>query len=149
MTAEMPQESPIKPLTTRPVGGFFMTYSEKLKDPRWRALRCRLIEKSENRCVHCGPNFDGPLQVHHLVYIRGKEPWEYDVRLLKVLCDNCHMNWQINQESMQIALAIMCAQRGLWHAYDLSKALFDMAQLPDRFDFVNHIEAHLHKELGK
>jgi hypothetical protein len=125
-----------------------MTYSEKLRDPRWQKLRCELIEKANSRCTNCEHGHeDGPLQVHHLVYIRGKQPWEYDERFLKVLCDNCHMNWQINQESMQIALALMCSRRGMWHAYDLSKAFFDMARLPDHHCVVNEVEYILTQEL--
>jgi hypothetical protein len=67
---------------------FVMTYSEKLKDPRWQKLRLRVLEMADWKCQRCSCATK-PLHVHHTAYGMG-EPWEIDTRFLKVLCEDCH-----------------------------------------------------------
>jgi hypothetical protein len=64
-----------------------MTYSEKLKDPRWQKKRLEVLEENEWRCEVC---FDDAqtLHVHHDKYIG--EPWETPNEYLFVLCEECH-----------------------------------------------------------
>lgn len=66
-----------------------MTYSEKLKDPRWQKRRLTILERDEWHCQMC---FDSEtmLVVHHRYYTPGAQPWEYDDDALVTLCDNCH-----------------------------------------------------------
>lgn len=72
-----------------------MTYSEKLKDPRWTDLRER-FKRSKRRdgfpdqCDDCGEDTRGPLHVHHRLYRNGAEPWEYAFDELRLICEECH-----------------------------------------------------------
>ena len=65
-----------------------MSYTDKLKDPRWQKMRLRVLEESGWRCERCGDE-SRPLHVHHREY-RNVEPWEYTRDELAVLCDRCH-----------------------------------------------------------
>lgn len=66
-----------------------MTYSEKLKNPKWQKLRLRIFERDEWTCQSCGSK-DNNLQVHHLKYFTGLEPWEYEPHYLVTYCETCH-----------------------------------------------------------
>jgi len=65
-----------------------MTYAEQLKDPRWLAVRDRIIMRDMNMCrdCHSGDN----LHVHHKRYLKGLYAWEYSERDLITLCVKCH-----------------------------------------------------------
>lgn len=65
-----------------------MTYSEKLRDPRWQRKRLDVMGRDGFRCLACGRS-DETLHVHHLVYSRG-EPWEIEDENLETLCATCH-----------------------------------------------------------
>lgn len=71
-----------------------VSYSEKLKDPRWADLRAEFrasrITELGILCENCGLETQGRTQVHHKRYIRGREPWEYDFAELRLLCEDCH-----------------------------------------------------------
>lgn len=67
-----------------------MTYSQKLADPRWFAVRDRVRQRDGNRCVN-DPNHRMPLEVHHLNYTAGCEPWEYPLDNFVTLCRDCHL----------------------------------------------------------
>jgi len=72
-------------------GGVFhvMTYSDKLKDPKWQRKRLEVLQRDNFTCLACGAN-DRQLHVHHCYYVSEREPWEYGQRALKTLCDDCH-----------------------------------------------------------
>ena len=65
-----------------------MTYSEKLRDPRWQRKRLEILTRDNWQCQSCGSK-DKPLQVHHLVYSK-LDPWEYPDYVFQTLCDDCH-----------------------------------------------------------
>jgi hypothetical protein len=65
-----------------------MTYSEKLKDPRWQKKRLEILERDEFTCRDCGSK-DKTLHVHHCHYERG-DPWNAHDGLLMTLCEGCH-----------------------------------------------------------
>jgi len=65
------------------------TYSEKLKDPRWQKKRLEKLGSSFWRCEKCSTT-QVTLHVHHIRYIGGREPWEYAIDELQVLCAACH-----------------------------------------------------------
>lgn len=71
-----------------------MTYIEKLRDVRWQKKRLKIFERDDWVCAFCrnGWTFSeyGPLDVHHLKYIRGLEPWDYDDKYLITLCHVHH-----------------------------------------------------------
>lgn len=66
-----------------------MTYSEKLKDPRWQKKRLEILQRDDWACQYCGDK-ETTLHVHHEIYEKGVEPWETDEWLLTTLCEECH-----------------------------------------------------------
>ena len=64
-------------------------YAQKLKDPRWQRKRLEALNRAEFRCEACQDD-ESTLHVHHKAYFKGREPWEYDVGQLAVLCERCH-----------------------------------------------------------
>ena len=66
-----------------------ITYSEKLKDPRWQKKRLLIFTRDNFTCKNCG-NDKLELQVHHLDYFPGIEPWEYLDKDLITYCLTCH-----------------------------------------------------------
>jgi len=97
------------------------TYSEKLRDPRWSIRRREIIERDKSQCRECSRTEE--LEVHHVIYIRGREPWDYPNELLLCLCRECHFNRQIHDELAQIEFALICAQLNSWQVYALAKKL--------------------------
>jgi hypothetical protein len=67
----------------------YKMYSEKLKDPRWQRKRLEILDRDEFTCQHCHANTK-TLHVHHLDYLPGKEPWDYENYFLLTLCEDCH-----------------------------------------------------------
>ena len=65
-----------------------ITYSEKLRDPRWQEKRNAVKEKADFKCQDCGSTKN--LEVHHCYYKFGLEPWQYPIDSLRSLCSNCH-----------------------------------------------------------
>lgn len=116
-----------------------MTYAQKLKLPQWRQRRCERIEKAEHCCSACGghESIVGALQVHHVIYLRGREPWEYSDELLLVLCESCHFDRQINDEEASFEFAWLRAQMSNAQVYELAKGLrlaIDGGYAPKYFD---------------
>lgn len=70
-------------------GADSMSYADLLKDPRWQRKRLEVLEAADWTCSHCAET-SRTLHVHHMRYIGGKAPWEYDPADLAVLCDSCH-----------------------------------------------------------
>ena len=67
-----------------------MTYSEKLKNPRWQKKRLEILSRDNFTCTRCQSS-NKTLHVHHCNgYRTGAEPWEYDASELKTLCCDCH-----------------------------------------------------------
>jgi hypothetical protein len=64
-------------------------YSRKLKDPRWQKKRLEIFQRDNFSCVKCKAAHK-ELHVHHTVYFKGHEPWEYNDELLETLCHECH-----------------------------------------------------------
>jgi len=66
-----------------------MTYSQKLRDPRWQKKRLSIFERDGWRCKFCNAT-DKNLQVHHIVY-KKSDPWDYPDYLYQTLCEDCHL----------------------------------------------------------
>lgn len=83
-----------------------MTYSEKLKDPRWQKKRLKILERDNWTCVYCDDK-EKTLHIHHEKY--SGEPWETNDDDLKTCCSVCHTtitfmtkNNQWNQKFLHI-----------------------------------------------
>ena len=66
-----------------------MTYSEKLKSPKWQKKRLEILQRDKFICTNCGCK-EKQLHVHHKVYIFNNEPWEYENEFFTTLCYECH-----------------------------------------------------------
>lgn len=72
-----------------------VNYGEKLFDPRWIAVRKRILERDKYMCKNCQKT-DIKLQVHHRQYHFIKrlnmhvDPWNYADKFLITLCESCH-----------------------------------------------------------
>jgi hypothetical protein len=67
------------------------TYAEKLLHPLWQKKRLEVLEDNDFTCQLCGDK-ESTLHVHHKMYAKGKEPWDYTLKQYTVLCWNCHKN---------------------------------------------------------
>lgn len=66
-----------------------MTYSEKLKDPRWLRLSRQVLDRDDCTCQSCGDK-NRIMHVHHEYYENYRDPWDYPLEALVTLCDQCH-----------------------------------------------------------
>lgn len=66
-----------------------ISYTDKLKDPRWQRKRLEIMQRDNWKCKLCGDE-KTTLNVHHILYIKGLDPWEYDNKHLTTLCEECH-----------------------------------------------------------
>lgn len=80
------------------------TYAQKLKDPRWQRMRLEKLEEARWECGECGEKAK-TLHVHHRIYRKGREPWEYEFRELQVLCEDCHEAHHNDERTMNEILA--------------------------------------------
>jgi len=64
-----------------------MSYSDKLKDPRWQRKRLEILSRDNFTCKMCS-NDKETLHVHHNKYF--KNPWDADTNDLETLCVTCH-----------------------------------------------------------
>jgi peptidoglycan hydrolase CwlO-like protein len=65
------------------------TYAEKLKDPRWQRKRLEIMARDSFACQVCQDETT-TLHVHHIRYIKGREPWDYKDFYFVTLCETCH-----------------------------------------------------------
>lgn len=65
------------------------TYAEKLRHPNWQKKRLQILDRDGFKCRVCS-SADTTLHVHHLHYVRGRDPWDYGNASLITLCEGCH-----------------------------------------------------------
>lgn len=66
-----------------------MTYSDKLRDPRWQRKKTEALIRDEFCCKHCKDKKE-TLQVHHIMYRKGLQPYDYELKDLITFCETCH-----------------------------------------------------------
>lgn len=81
-----------------------MTYSEKLKDPRWQRKRLEILNRDGFTCCHCGDT-ESTLNIHHHYYEKKKMPWDYPDGALITLCEHCHKSAEAKKEKIIKAIA--------------------------------------------
>jgi 5-methylcytosine-specific restriction endonuclease McrA len=79
-----------------------LSYSQKLKDPRWQKKRLHILQRDQWTCTIC-KSTTKTLQVHHVVY-RRREPWDYPDYCYQTLCADCHL---LRQELTDKAVDIL------------------------------------------
>lgn len=83
-----------------------LTYSEKLKDRRWLNKRTEILIRDGFSCVECRKE-NSNLEVHHLDYIYGIEPWDYPNDMLVSLCPTCHEKERARTKVEKVLLTTM------------------------------------------
>lgn len=68
-----------------------MSYSDKLRDPRWQKKRLEVMQRDKFSCCHCGAS-DKTLNVHHAFYVKNRDVWDYPMFSLVTLCEDCHVS---------------------------------------------------------
>jgi 5-methylcytosine-specific restriction endonuclease McrA len=104
-----------------------MTYSEKLRSPKWQRKRLEILQRDGFKCIFCGSD-DRNLQVHHIVYWK-REPWDYPDYLYQTLCDECHDERQRLTDKIVHALRIAVAKVPTERLIVSSQKLCDEAML--------------------
>lgn len=90
-----------------------MTYLEKLNDPRWIAVANRIRERDGHTCQHCKTK-GRILDVHHIYYEWGKEPWEYEDDALITLCRLCHGSLEDLKKTVGILATNRSIKERIW-----------------------------------
>jgi hypothetical protein len=65
------------------------------------------MERDGFTCQFCR-NDKSELQVHHLCYRKGSEPWDYEDDELKTLCCDCHESVKMLKEAIVARLDHPC-----------------------------------------
>jgi 5-methylcytosine-specific restriction endonuclease McrA len=74
-------------------------YFRKLKSPKWRKKREKILQRDKYRCTCCGSNKN--LIVHHTFYFENyPDPWLYPDKSLLTLCDSCHREYHEYHENI-------------------------------------------------
>lgn len=107
----------------------YKTYSEKLKDPRWQKKRLEIMQRDEFACQSCYDK-DSTLNVHHYVYLKNIEVWDYGNELLVTLCENCHSQRHEFIQSIMILLPKTPDNNSLNDIFDIIDMLTYMS--PDK-----------------
>jgi hypothetical protein len=107
-------------------------YADKLKDPRWQRKRLEILQRDNFTCLDCGAK-RATLHIHHCFYIYGKDPWDYEDRTLRTLCDECHEARPEWEKSAVAAFKIFLAGRSRQEIYRIVSTLkADQAVVTDR-----------------
>lgn len=85
-----------------------MTYSEKLKDPRWQKKRLEVLNRDNFTCRDCGSD-KKTLHVHHCAY-SGPDPWMASESSLLTLCADCHESRQSLEDDAHTMLGQIMAK---------------------------------------
>lgn len=64
-------------------------YYIKLRNPKWQRRKSEIMLRDNFKCQICGDT-ENTLNVHHIRYVKGRKPWEYDDNELITLCEKCH-----------------------------------------------------------
>ena len=88
------------------------TYGDKLRDPRWQRKRLEILSRDDFTCRLCGDN-ESTLHVHHLLYFKGAEPWQYDANCLVTTCESCHEELHVARYGERIVQALIAGRAGM------------------------------------
>lgn len=79
---------------------------EKYKDPRWQRKRLERMEYAKFTCEHCEAT-NKTLNVHHKLYRKGADPWDYNDLELMCMCEDCHEEWHKAKANFGVSLQFM------------------------------------------
>jgi hypothetical protein len=103
------------------------------------------MERDKWKCKRCGCA-DKTLNVHHLEYLRNREPWEYADDLLVTLCDDCH-NYETEHQQHTLGWLLQVAISALGLSDKIEAAGLVLIQLPEEItvldlDRLSHEVSH-------
>jgi uncharacterized membrane protein len=81
----------------------YLSYADRLKNPRWQKKRLKVMERDGWTCCECHRD-DLTLNVHHRFYKRVSNPWDYEMCWLETLCERCHERREEVTEILHAAL---------------------------------------------
>lgn len=64
-------------------------YFKQLTHPKWQAKRLRIFERDGFECRGCGDS-STTLNVHHVIYRKVENVWDYEDSDLITFCELCH-----------------------------------------------------------
>jgi 5-methylcytosine-specific restriction endonuclease McrA len=80
------------------------SFLAKYRDPRWQRLRLEVMQEAGFQCQECYSETE-TLNVHHRLYRKDADPWEYEVEELVCLCHNCHQYIHEQKNRLNTAIA--------------------------------------------
>ena len=95
-----------------------ITYSEKLRDPRWQKKRLKILERDEWMCQSCYDS-QSTLHIHHRYYSSG-DPWDCSDESLVTMCESCHLLETQDRPGSEARLIAALRSCGAW-SNDLDK----------------------------
>lgn len=79
-----------------------MKYNEQLQTSAWMRRKYDILKRDNFVCSNClCDNFEKTLDVHHIVYLKGRMAWEYQDYLLVTLCRECHQAEHDNKNTIK------------------------------------------------
>jgi hypothetical protein len=103
-------------------------YGEKLRDPRWQRRRLEVMKRDDFKCRLCG-DAEHTLNVHHLWYERGADPWDYIDDALITTCETCHEECHLARWGDMILAALVAGGAKLNNLYDVQYGI-EMSIMP-------------------
>lgn len=79
-------------------------YAQKLLDPRWQRKRLEILNRDDFTCQCCYSK-ENTLHVHHALYLKGRDPWEYENTLLVTYCEDCHKAAEEDRDAVLRSMA--------------------------------------------
>lgn len=107
------------------------SYSEKLRDIRWKKKAALVKQRAGHECEDCGST-EGSLEAHHCWYYYGLEPWQYPLDAFRCLCATCHAGRPKEEHHLRAIMArftqselssLRQAIERLFHWYDRDVAV--------------------------
>jgi hypothetical protein len=92
-------------------------YREIRQHPEWFKLRTKVWARANNCCEHkgCTYSYDekNPLDVHHIKYVKGKEPWDYPLDNFELLCRKHHSakHKRKNSKTSHDTICCVCGEK--------------------------------------
>ncbi len=126
------------------------TYYEKLKSPKWQQKRLKILERDSFKCTSCDNLDEEQLHVHHIVYRRVKNPWDYDDRDLVTLCETCHSNQHDYLDTLKDSIVDCYWDTGCY--LDQAQFLYYINKILKRsnpakvINFLNNLDTYLEDE---
>lgn len=72
----------------------------------WQKKRLEILEDRGFSCEVCGDN-ESQLNVHHKIYKKGLNPWDYPSYNYSVLCEDCHKDAHNTIDAMNELIGVL------------------------------------------